>query len=219
MNYKTKEWKILTQINNAHNDGISSLCEISNKRLISSSYDKTIKIWNVSSNTEKTLIKTLTQRGGEIYQVITLTNNRFTSCSYTNGTVKLWNSEKYEQISIPFEQQLKPNSLLQLRRQREVLIINSLSPALRFYQLCHPYELLGIVNDVCTNYRYGLIELSNGHVAASYRDIKCIYIVDPKKYELVTTIVDEEYILDCGSLYAFSKDSFIHAPYDGEWRI
>ena len=43
----------------------------------------------------------------------------------------------------------------------------------------------------------------------------CIYIVDPKKYELITTIVDEEYISDCGTLCASSKDSFIYVPYDG----
>ena len=112
MNYKTKEWKILTQKDKAHDDVISSLCELSNKRLISSSLDKTIKIWNVSSNMSMTVIITLTQHKGEIDQVITLTNNRFVSCSYDIETVKLWNSKTYEQIPIPFEQQNVPNSLL-----------------------------------------------------------------------------------------------------------
>ena len=44
INYETKEWKVLTQIHNAHDDVMTSLCEISNKRIISSSLDKTIKI-------------------------------------------------------------------------------------------------------------------------------------------------------------------------------
>ena len=36
MNYETKEWKVLSQFNNAHNGPITCLCEINNKRVISS---------------------------------------------------------------------------------------------------------------------------------------------------------------------------------------
>ena len=60
MNYETREWKVLTQKNNVHESYITSLCEISNQRIISSSIDKTIKIWNVSSNDDIKLITTLT---------------------------------------------------------------------------------------------------------------------------------------------------------------
>jgi hypothetical protein len=60
-----------------------------------------------------------------VYKVITLTCNRFASYSDEDGTVKLYSSEIYEQIEIPFEQQIAPNSLIQLKRQREVLVISS----------------------------------------------------------------------------------------------
>ena len=102
MNYETKEWKVLSQFNNAHNGPITCLCEINNKRVISSSYDKTIKVWNVLSNNGIQLIKTLTQHKGKVWKVITLTCNRLASCSNDDGTVKLYNSETYEQIPIPF---------------------------------------------------------------------------------------------------------------------
>ena len=213
MNYQTKKWKVLTHKDKAHDNYITSLCELSNKRIVSSSWDKTIKVWSVLSNNEIEPIKTISQHEGEVRKVIALTGNRFASCS-NDDTVKLYNSETYEQIQIPFEQQDYPNSLLQLKRQSEVLVINSGSPALHFYQLSHPYKLLGTVNGVCTVYRHGLIELSKGHVVASRGgNPPCIYIVDPQRYKVIATIVDEEYIPDCGSLYAFGNNSFIYVSF------
>ena len=98
MDYETKEWKILTQNNQAHNDGISTLCELSNKNMISSSYDTTIKVWNVSLNNNMQLIRTLTQHKDLVDKLIPLTYNRFVSCSYDESIIKIWNSETYEQI-------------------------------------------------------------------------------------------------------------------------
>ena len=101
------------------------------------------------------------------------------------------------------------SSLLQLKKQREVLIVSSLFTFIHLYQLDHPYQLLGTVNDVYTNYKEGLTKLSNENVAASHYDPKCIYIVDSKTYKLIAIIADDEYIADYGSLRAFGNDSFI----------
>ena len=60
MNYETKDWKILTQRDKAHDDTISSLCELSNKKIILSLLDKTIKVWKIPLNEGVQLIK-LTQ--------------------------------------------------------------------------------------------------------------------------------------------------------------
>ena len=152
-----------------------------------------------------------------MYKVITLTCNRFASYSDEDGTVKLYSSEIYEQIEIPFEQQIAPNSLIQLKRQREVLVISSLSGYghLHFYQLCYPYKLLGAVNKVCTTFSNGLTELSNGHVVASCYMPNYIYIVDPQTYELIAIIVDEEYIPMYGPLHTFGNDSYIYVPVTG----
>jgi hypothetical protein len=43
MNYQTKEWKVLTHKDKAHDKEITSLCELSNKRIISSSLIKQLK--------------------------------------------------------------------------------------------------------------------------------------------------------------------------------
>ena len=218
MNYETKEWKVLTQRDKAHEGFISSLCEISRKRIISSSKDTKIKIWDVSSNNDIQLIKTITQHSEKVDKVITLTYNRFASCSFDENNVRIWNSETYEQISVPFNQQAYPNSLLQLKQQNEVLVISSNSssnPSLLFYQLTQPYTLIGTVGNVCTTYRQGLIELSNGHVAVSHHEPHCIYIIDPQAYTLIDTIVDNEYIPFAGPMFAFGSNSFIYVSYKG----
>ena len=72
VNYETKKWKVLTQKNKAHDKNITSLCEISNKRILSSSYDTTIKVWNVSSNDDIQLIRTLMQHRNKVNKVISL---------------------------------------------------------------------------------------------------------------------------------------------------
>ena len=75
--------------------------------------------------------------------------------------------------------------------------------------------MLGTVNNVCTTFSKGLIDLPNGHVAASHSNPNCIYIVDPQKYELITTIVDNEYIPRSGPLCVFGNDSFIYVSLIG----
>ena len=84
--------------------------------------DKTIKVWNVLSNNGIQPIKTISQHRDIVYKVITLTGNRFASCSDEDGTVKLYNSETYKQIEIPFEQQQYPCSLLQLKDKVKYLL-------------------------------------------------------------------------------------------------
>ena len=88
MNYKTKEWKVLAQKDKAHDDIVTFLCELGNKRIISSSDDTSIKVWNVLSDNEVQLIRTLKQHNDKVDKVIALTYNRFASCSYDNNTVK-----------------------------------------------------------------------------------------------------------------------------------
>ena len=70
--------------------------------------------------------------------------------------------------------------------------------------LSHPYQLLGTFNDVCASLSKGLVELSNGHIAASHYVPNCIYIANPNTYKLITNIVDKEYITDCGGLCMYS---------------
>ena len=61
----------------------------------------------------------------------------------------------------------------------------------------------------------GLVELSNGHVAASHSNPNCIYIVDTYRYESVVMFEDEKYIPRSGPLYNFGNNSFIYVSLEG----
>ena len=73
------------------------------------------------------------------------------------------------------------------------------------------------MQNVCTTHKQGLIELTNGHIAASRHEPNLIYIVDPQKYALVATIEDNEYIPIGGPLHNCGNDSFIYVPYNGKY--
>ena len=57
IDYAKKQWTQLKE-HKGHNHRITSFCEMSGNKLISTSFDKTLKVWNINNNTI-TLIKTL----------------------------------------------------------------------------------------------------------------------------------------------------------------
>ena len=55
-----------------------------------SSEDKTVKIWNVSSSINWTLIRTYSQHTSQVYALEWLDNDTLASAGYTDQTIKLW---------------------------------------------------------------------------------------------------------------------------------
>ena len=98
---------------------INRICELSHQRLVSCSYDKTIKIWRIGQR-DLSFLSTLTSHTNYVYKSIPLLHNRFASCS-DDKTVRIWNSEHpYQQIAT-----LTHNSnvcyLLQLKK-KDILV-------------------------------------------------------------------------------------------------
>jgi WD40 repeat protein len=54
------------------------------------SLDNTVKIWNVSSSFDWTLITTYSQHSSEVYGLEWLDNDNLASAGYTDQTIKLW---------------------------------------------------------------------------------------------------------------------------------
>lgn len=75
----------------SHNDCVSYISQINpSNYLISSSFDSTIKIWEISQKKYK-LIKTLTGHDQSVSKVIQISKNRICSSSW-DTTIKVWNS-------------------------------------------------------------------------------------------------------------------------------
>jgi hypothetical protein len=54
------------------------------------SLDKTVKIWNVSSSFDWTLIRTYSQHSSQVYALEWLDNDTLASAGYSDRTIKLW---------------------------------------------------------------------------------------------------------------------------------
>ena len=79
VDYEKEQWTKIKE-EKGHNNGITSLCELSGNRLVSSSWDKTLKVWNINNNT-LTHIKTLKGHNDSVYKVIPLTKDTIASGS------------------------------------------------------------------------------------------------------------------------------------------
>ena len=232
VDYDNKTWKLEVNVEHAHDGKIKSLCELNKERFASCGEDKLIKIWDYSIANKLTSTHTLLGHNGSVYKIISLTKDRIASCSPFDHSVKLWEGEHPFNLIQTFQQQNTAASIIQLRKRYEILCINcpTKNGVLNFYDLFPPYNKRGMIEGVKTNTPNGLIELSNGNLAASRGcfPTPCIYIVDPFRYVKVAEIVDNEYILKDGPLCVWGNDSFIFSHWecfceisyvDGEYKI
>ena len=234
VNYILKQWTQSILLEHAHHFWVRNFCELSNNRLVSCSDDHSIRIWDTSSITALVLIKKIHAHEGRVFRIIPLINNRLASCSESDSTIKLWNTISYENIPIPFENQKTPTSILQLKHQNEILCIscyNNDQGYLIFYNSVSPYEQKGnVIEGVFTVWRYGMIELNNGHIVISSTK-GWVDIVDPVKCVKIGKVAEKGWVYPVSScvLCLLGDDSFICGRYgyfcqvcykdDGKYRV
>ena len=118
VDYEKEQWTKIKE-EKGHNDCISSLCELSGNRLVSSSDDKTLKVWNISNNSI-THIKTLEGHNSFVHQVIPLTKDIIASGS-SDCTIRVWNVNTYKEEVPPLEEDFVVWSLLKLKNKDEMV--------------------------------------------------------------------------------------------------
>ena len=217
INYLFNNWELLITKKNAHDDYVSYLTELPNKRLASCSNDHIIKTWDISLLSSLILITVIEEHTSWVFQVIHLTNNRIASNSY-DMSVKLWNDIVFTQIQTTFEtQDDTPISILQLTKQDEILCICCSSwdhsdGNLSFYSLKDNYVKTGKINGVFTSWKNGLKELSNGNIAVSKRKPSpSIILIDYNNLQILNEIVDNNYIKTEGALCLIDENNFLYS--------
>ena len=209
IDYENKTYTVDIKHENAHFNSVISLCELDDGKLVSASYDMTIKVWSINENNLE-LIKTIEGKNmiSPIWKVIKLTNNRFASCS-TDGIIKVFNSETYEKIT-SMKCSSSVYSILQLTN-KEILVSTCGNRVLYFWDLT-TYKRKASIKGINVVESSHMIELQNGFLALStYSENYPIIIVDPNNYEIVKEIKNMEFIKSNSSLCTYDDHSFIYA--------
>lgn len=212
INLETKEWECNIPAYSLHEDTITSICQTNNTTCISSSDDKTIKIWTLTT-TSITLITTLQEHTHWVNDLILLTNNHFASCS-EDSSVKIWNTQNYKLITT-LQEEGSIYSILQLKSNGK-LITNCDYPyySLSFWNLNSNQK--EIVFEGYYAYKHShIIELPNGNIAVS-TDTKgyVIVVINIVNYIVEKIIKLEGYIVWESSLCVINDKSFAYM-YEG----
>ena len=207
---KKKEWNRDIFEENIHYGYVSSLCQVKNNELISSSVDSTIKIWKINNKTKNLrLITVLRNHKGFIFHVTSLTKNRVASCS-SDSSVKIWDNNNNEIITTLHEGKGWIRSILQLKN-REILITSNNNPSISFWNLIS-YERESIFNGYYAFRFSHIIELSNGNIALSSKTEQYpIVIINTITYTIENIIYAKE---NESSLCNINNKSFIYIYFE-----
>ena len=205
-----KKWKRDIHEENAHNGSVRSLCSLSNKRLLSGSYDHSIKVWTISE-VELTQIKEIQEHTNTVYKVIPLSQERFASCS-SDSAVKIWKDDNTYECLSTLEHNGWISSIIQLKG-KDVLVSCGLfsSTGVSFWDL-NNYTQQQTIKGYGVYYPSHMIELSDGNIALSTVDEPYpIVIIDSSSYQVTKEIQLEQHITSYSSLCVFNQNSFIYA--------
>ena len=113
------------QILKSHTAGVTWIDQVSNGKLLSCSYDKSVKVWCVEGGRFK-CAHTINQAHKDmIFSIIALTNNRMATCS-ADKLIKIWRSEApYDLIEVLSGHTRNVYSIIQLKGKEVLLSISA----------------------------------------------------------------------------------------------
>ena len=196
----------------AHILWVSSLCATNDNRLISTSWDKTIKIW-IISDTKLILSKEIKEHSNSVEKVISLSRERFASCSF-DGTIKIWNDDDTYECLSTLNLSGWVTSIFQLKG-KEVLVSSQFylsSPGEVSFWNLNDYTRQHTIKGYYAFHFNHIIELSDGNIAlSSALKPNFIIIIDSSSYQIKKRIQMEKIIDGSSSLCVFNEQSFIFA--------
>lgn len=215
LNPFNKQWTQDINKQNIHNEDIKSINELKPYILGSCSSDKTIKIWSISQ-TDLTLLKTLTSHTNIVWSIIPFQQNIFASCS-KDCTIKIWetNNNSFQELtSLSHRNEVRSIMYIQ---QRSILVscLNSPSNCILFWNTNTLEHTGKIIKEHFAFNSSHMISLPNGNlVISSKSDGNPIIVVDTVKYIIIRIIYLRGFITGYSSICVVNNYSFIYV-YDG----
>ena len=206
INITTKQYILILEIKNAHNDSITSLCELLPNKLISSSNDTSIKIWSISS-TSYHLLKTITSHSMSVSSIILLRNNLFASSSW-DSTINIYDCDSYNVITSLHEDNWI-HSILQLQ-SKDLIIASCSTPSICCWH-CISYQKESVFEGFYACWSSHITEVCKGKIALSSNgDQKPIVIINVDEYVIEKVINIEGGFVSESSLCVVDEFMFIY---------
>lgn len=177
-----------------HKGAVSYLTLLDDGKLLSSSDDKTLKVWSKNKKSYQNKI-TIKGHSDSILKVIQLSKDRIASCS-SDTSIKIWNKSSNYSLITTLKGHVGPvSSIIQLKN-KELLVSGSGKDdrTLRLWDLTK-YKCLKFVQNVHCCFANALIEVNNSIVVGS---LGIINIVNSKNLQIITRIfLEREFFCNC----------------------
>lgn len=190
----------------AHSDIITSINELENGKIISSSLDNTVKIWTIDKSEVKcdTVLK---GHSNWVFKCIPLKGNKIASCSH-DKTIKIWKGEKkYDLLQTIEKHKNAVQSMAQLQDERLVSI--GLDNVVYFWDLKQKNNVPTnfILNVPCGKSYCGNNIILYGNCKMLIGGNNIVTAIDYIKYEVIKTFKLEEGYID--SIILLPDSSFL----------
>lgn len=194
-----------------HTKLVTYICQLENNYLVTSSRDKTLKIWFPLDNIFG-LSFTINAHEGEINKVIVLTNNRIASCSEDN-TIKIWQASKPYQIINSLKGKDKGIDTIHQIKGREQLISGSYySKNIKVWSLIS-YSCETIIENIYTFKRNSIFEDEFCHLYIG--GVNEIFIMRSCNLSLIKIIKNDDFGF-VSSICAVNKNIVLCGCEDGK---
>lgn len=205
--FNLSTYQCVLTIPHAHTTSVTYITQLKDGKLVSTSADGTVKLWEISKSSFK-CFSTIKCHSDYINKVITLTKERFATCS-KDGLIKIWSNKSLKCLNEIDVHTKNVTSILQLKNGclisgSEDKIINCQSPLLQ--------TIKEFTNIECADSN-SIIELGNDYFAIGGENI--IYLIGTDLSKILKFTLD-----DIGLIYSFtnlSKDKILMGTSKGDF--
>lgn len=194
-----------------HEEVVNHVCTLKSGNLVSSSRDKTLKIWEITQNNYHCL-KTLIRHKSQVYKSIELNNELIASCSEDN-TIKIWN--QVYPFSCVKTIECDANSIIQLKNKKYIVSCGShIDQTLKFFDTSN-YKCVKSIPRIYCYSKNGLIELDDHRIVVG--TWSKVFVINSVTFQLEAKLTFvEDKVEEISSFLKLSNGNLLAATGKGD---